>query len=230
MRYSKKQGWEKPVRPVEPEYWQEALDKARDVRRRLPDCVHVTSALAYFLYRVNYDVCANGDTSEAMELITEAARRAPGDTAILRNRGRILAARQDFEGALASFNEARVLEQRKARDGWHHSLHAVARPTEAMLSAARGVVEGRELDQSELAGLTLSELMVVQSGLAARHGKSSELQPTDWLYFCAAESPLRPGITLTLEPTATSATVKKQKTASDSANDHLIKMAIEARE
>lgn len=208
--YTKRTG---DPRPFDPEYWAQGLVVAREVHARLPDCVDVTSALAYIIYRVNYRVCADGDSGEAMTLIDDAMSKAPGDTAVLRNRGRILAAQRRWTEALAQFERASRLERNNQSREWIYSLRGVIAANERMLVAARGVVAGdRVLGDDELQALDLADLAVVEAGLAAKYGKSLELQPTDWLYFCS-DSPLGVDWHPRLDPDATSATVNERRQA-----------------
>jgi hypothetical protein len=222
LRYSKREGYlASETKPHDPPFWQEALAVGREVHAKLPRCVHVTSALAYFLFRVEYNVCANGANVEAMALIKEAGDAAPTDTAVMRNRGRLLAADGQFPAALTAFNEAAARERGNQSREWIYSLEAVFAANEHLLEAARAVVEGRRLtDEDDLAWLSLAELAVVESGLAARHGKLSELQATDWFYFCYTESPLQ--VSLSMDPEATSKLVRARFDDVDLANSDAI--------
>jgi Flp pilus assembly protein TadD len=135
----------------------DALSVLGSAARADPECAEVWSLLAYALYRRSYAPCSDNDYDDAVSAGQRALELA-GDretkAAVLRNLGRVLAARSRWAEALRQFEAALEMAPRnRESQTWLDDVAIVQRgPRPELLTAAETAVKGLALTAADLSG------------------------------------------------------------------------------
>ena len=211
----------RPPLPADGAAFQAGVDAAEAALQVAPECSDAWASLAFASYRRHYDVCGRGDYARATEAVDKAialAATPAARSAALRNKGRIHAARLEWDQALAAFTTARTeAPENKEAQAWLDDLGVRATPRAEVIALVRRVLASEPIAKEELEGFTGAELGFAANAALAKYGRRLNAAPVDWFYYCD-DSPLAPHPPM--DPSAKSAPVPKGSI--DQANQRLL--------